>query len=88
MGHVCLYLFRLLAEVIKDKVEKGSIFSDQEAADPVLILRAFICGYFFAWLSHAFVERNKPATFTYPLWSLRGDIKMWFEILTGQHRLI
>lgn len=44
----------------------------------------FICGYFFAWVSHGFIERNKPATFTYPLWSLGADFKMLFCFLAGK----
>lgn len=43
-----------------------------------------VVGYGFAWIGHAFFERNKPATFKYPFWSLISDFKLFFEILFGK----
>jgi hypothetical protein len=43
-----------------------------------------LVGYFFAWVGHFFIEKNKPATFTYPLWSLIGDFKMYFMFISGR----
>ena len=44
--------------------------------NPALLLMAPVVSYGTAWLSHAVVEKNRPATFTHPLWSLRGDFVM------------
>jgi hypothetical protein len=42
-----------------------------------------LAGYGFAWASHFFVEKNRPATFTYPRWSLLGDFVMLKKIFEG-----
>lgn len=43
-----------------------------------------VCGYGFAWVGHFFIEKNKPATFTYPLYSLGSDFVMFWHMITGQ----
>src|SRR5438128_610483 len=43
-----------------------------------------ITGYGFAWTAHFFVERNRPATFLYPAYSLVADFVMFAKMLTGK----
>lgn len=43
-----------------------------------------IAGYGFAWIGHAVFEKNKPATFNYPFYSLASDFIMFWELLTGK----
>jgi len=51
---------------------------------PLWLLLVPVCGYAFAWGSHVLVEHNRPATFTYPRWSLLGDFKMWWLMVRGR----
>ena len=48
-----------------------------------LLALAPLVGYGSAWIAHFFIEKNKPATFTYPLWSLRADLVMCSKIVRG-----
>jgi hypothetical protein len=43
-----------------------------------------VIGYGFAWAGHFVFEKNKPATFGHPFWSLASDWVMWWQMLTGK----
>ena len=43
-----------------------------------------ILGYGFAWVGHLFFEKNKPATFQYPFFSLASDFLLFFDLLSGK----
>lgn len=51
---------------------------------PLWLLAGVIAGYGCAWIGHFFVEKNRPATFTYPLWSFVGDYHMFALWLGGR----
>jgi hypothetical protein len=51
--------------------------------NPAYVLAALVSGYGFAWYSHFAIEKNRPATFTYPAKSLAADFVMWWKMLTG-----
>ena len=53
-------------------------------ANPWYLLGALVSGYGFAWTGHIFVEKNRPATFKYPLWSFISDYKMLSLALRGK----
>lgn len=50
------------------------------------LLAALLCGYGFAWVGHFFFEKNRPATFRYPVYSFLGDWVMFKDIVTGRIR--
>ena len=54
--------------------------------NPLWFLAALFCGYGFAWIGHFFFEKNKPATFKYPFYSLAGDWVMYKDMLIGKIR--
>ncbi len=52
--------------------------------NPFLLPLVPVVGYAPPWIGHFIIEKNRPATFTYPLWSLRGDLRMLRLAVTGQ----
>ncbi len=53
---------------------------------PWLLLGVPAVGYGLAWIGHFGFERNRPATFKYPLYSLAGDWVMFGKMLSGTMR--
>jgi hypothetical protein len=51
----------------------------------LLLLIPFV-GYGFAWVGHFFFEKNKPATFKYPAYSLASDFILFFDLLSGKQK--
>jgi hypothetical protein len=50
---------------------------------PWLLLGAPLFGYGFAWAGHFFVEKNSPATFSHPLYSLKGSALIFWKTING-----
>jgi hypothetical protein len=48
------------------------------------VLGGVLLAYAHAWVGHFVLEKNRPATFTYPLWSLAGDFVLYGRMLRGK----
>ncbi len=62
----------------------GFLLQSALSLNPRWLLAALVCPYALAWIGHFVFEKNRPATFTYPLWSFCGDWKMFAQMLQGK----
>jgi hypothetical protein len=73
-----------MMHVIGTAVGLGCAALSISTREPLWAIAALVAAYGAAWLAHAIFERNTPATFSYPLWSVRGDLRMLKLALTGR----
>ena len=62
----------------------GALAQAAASQHAIWLLVALVAGYGGAWVGHFFYEHNRPATFDYPLYSLRADWVMYWQMLTGK----
>src|SRR4051812_13276882 len=55
-------------------------------ANALWLLAMPVAGYSLAWIGHFFFERNRPATFAHPFYSLAADFVLFRDILIGRIR--
>ena len=77
-----------LLHFIGTSISLYSLFNFFRTFDFVYIILSLLSGYGFAWVSHFFIEKNKPATFKYPFYSFIGDHLMFIEIIMGKHKIL
>ena len=55
-----------------------------KTASPKPLLKGIAAGYACAWAGHFFFEKNKPASFKFPLKSFASDFRMYSDVLRGR----
>jgi hypothetical protein len=70
--------------VIGTTLVVSSIIWSVVSANAWFLMGAPLAGYGFAWLGHFVFEKNRPATFRHPWYSLLGDFAMFRDVLTGR----
>ena len=65
----------------------AAVIAALAARDARWLLLAPVMGYGFAWIGHFVFEKNRPATFSHPLYSLAGDWVMFWDVVRGRVRL-
>ena len=72
--------------VVGSTVALGLAVTAVVRSDWRFALGALLVGYAFAWIGHFAFEKNRPATFRHPVYSLMGDWRLWWETVTGRRR--
>ena len=65
----------------------GIVLAAILARRPLVLIAVPVVGYGFAWVGHFFFEKNMPATFRQPWYSLAGDWLLWWQITTRRRSL-
>lgn len=62
----------------------GTVATAAVTLNPLWLLATPVVGYAPAWIGHFVFEKNMPATFKHPIWSLAADFKMYGLALRGK----